>query len=65
MKEIFNDTEHEDESIARNKSRRNFEIKKRELSLTIHEIENLTSNVIRYKSNFNKEEYSALQSFKP
>ena len=28
MKEIFNDTEHEDESIARNKSRRNFEIKK-------------------------------------
>ena len=35
-----------------------------ELSLIINEIENLTRNVISYKSNFTQEKYSALQSLK-
>ena len=35
-----------------------------ELSLIINEIENLTPNVISYKSNFTQEKYSALQSLK-
>ena len=64
MKEIFNDTEYGDESIVHNKYTRNFETKSRELSLIINEIENLTSNIISYKSNFTQEENSALQSLK-
>ena len=52
MKEMFLDTAYEDESDVRNKSTRSFEIKSRELSSIINEIENLTPNVIRYKSNF-------------
>ena len=64
MKEIFNNTEYEDESIIRNKSARKFEAKSRELSLIVNEIENLTANVISSKSNFNKEEYSAWQFLK-
>ena len=52
MKEMFLDTEYEDESDVRNKSTWSFEIKSRELSSIINEIENLTPNVIRYKSNF-------------
>ena len=64
-KEIFNnDTKYEDESIIRNKSTRNFETKSRELSLIINEIENLTPNVISYKSNVTQVEYSAFQSLK-
>ena len=63
LKEIFNDTECEDESIVRNKSTRKFETKSRELSLIINEIENLTPNLISYESNFTQE-YSALQSLK-
>ena len=39
MKEMFLDTEYEDESIVRNKSTRSFEIKSRELSSIINEIE--------------------------
>ena len=62
MKEMFLDTEYEDESIVRNKSTRSFEIKSRELSSIINEIENLTPNAIRYKSNFTQQGYSALQS---
>ena len=49
MKEIFNDTEYEDESIVRNKSTRNFKMKSRKLSRIINKIENLTSNVISFK----------------
>ena len=64
MKEMFLDTEYEDESIVRNKSTRSFEIKSRELSSIINEIENLTPNVIRYKSNFTQQGHSALQSLK-
>ena len=64
IKGIFNDTEYEDESIVRNESTRNFESKSRELSLIINEIENLTPNVISYKSNFTQEEYSVLQYLK-
>ena len=60
LKEIFNDTEYEDD----NKCTRNFETKSRALSLIINEIENLKPNVISYKSNFIQEEYSALQSLK-
>ena len=60
MKEIFNDTEYEEESIIRNKTTRNFETKSRELSLIIYEIENLIPNVISCKSNFTQEEYSTL-----
>ena len=52
MEEIFNDTEYEDVSIVRNKSTTNFEKKCRKLSLIIDEIENLTPNVVSYKSNF-------------
>ena len=63
LKEIFNDTECEDESIVRNKSTRNFETKSRELSLIINEIENLTPSLISYESNFTQE-YSALKSLK-
>ena len=63
MKEIFNDTECEDESIVPNKSTRNFETKSRELSLIINEIENLTPSLISYESNFTQE-YSALKSLK-
>ena len=43
MKEIFYDTEYEDESIVRNKSTRNFETKSRGLLLIINEIENLNT----------------------
>ena len=64
MKLTFNDTGYEDKSIVRNKWPRNFETKRRELSLIINEVENLTPNVISYKSNFTEEEYSALQSLK-
>ena len=64
IKGIFNDTEYEDESIVRNESTRNFESKSRELLLIINEIENLTPNVISYKSNFTQEEYSVLQYLK-
>ena len=49
MKEIFHDTECEDESIVHNKSARSFETKGWELSLIINEIENLTPNVISIK----------------
>ena len=63
LKEIFNDTEYEDESIVHNKCTRNFKTKSRELSLIINEIENLTPNLISYESNFTQE-YSALQSLK-
>ena len=64
MREIFNDTEYEDESIVRNKSTRNQETRSGELSLVINEIENSTPNVIICKSNFTQEEYFALQSLK-
>ena len=63
MKEIIYDTEYEDESVVPSKSTRNFEIKIKGLPLIINEIENFTPNTISYKSNFTKEEYSALQSF--
>ena len=43
---------------------RDFETKRRELSLVVKEIENLTSNVITHKSNFTQWEYSALHSLK-
>ena len=64
MKEMFLDTEYEDESVVRNKSTRSFEIKSRKLSSIINEIENLTPNVIRYKINFTQQGYFALQSLK-
>ena len=64
MKEIFNNIEYGDESIVHNNCTRNFETKSRELSLIINEIENLTSNIISYESNFTHEENSALQSLK-
>ena len=64
MKEIFHDTECEDESIVHNKSARGFETKGWELSLIINEIEILTPNIVNYKSNFTQEKYSALQSLK-
>ena len=38
MKEIFNDTKYEDESIVRNKSTRNLKL------------ENLAANIISYKA---------------
>ena len=63
MKEIIYDTEYEDESVVPSKSTRNFEIKIKGLPLIINEIENFTPNIISYKSNFTKEEYSASQSF--
>ena len=50
--------------MIRNKWTRNLETKSRELSLNINKIENLTPNVISYKSKFTQEEYSALQSLK-
>ena len=43
---------------------KNFKTKSRELTLIINKIENLTPNVISYKSSFTQEEYSALQSLK-
>ena len=64
MKEIFNDTEYEDESIVRNKCTRKFETKSRELSLIINGIENLTPDLISYKSHSTQEVYSAFQPLK-
>ena len=63
MKEIFNETIYKADSVACNKSTRNFQTKSRVLLLINNEIENLTPNVISYKSNFTQE-YSVLQSFK-
>ena len=64
MKQIFINTEYEDESFVHNKSTRNFETKSRKLSLIINEIKNLKPNFISYKSNFTQKEYSALESLK-
>ena len=64
MKEIFNNTEYEDESIVRNKCTRKFETKSRELSLIINGIKNLTPDVVSYKSNSTQEVYSAFQPLK-
>ena len=50
--------------ILRNNTARNIETKNRKLLLIINEIKNLTPNAISFKSNFNQEEYSALQSLK-
>ena len=50
LKEIFNNTEYEDESILRNNCARNFETKSRELSLIATEIENLTPNALVIKA---------------
>ena len=64
LKKIFNDTEYEDESIARNKSTKNFETKSRESSLIINEIKMLIPNPLSYQSSFIQEKYSAFQSLK-
>ena len=60
MKEIFNVTEYEDESIVRNKSTRHFETKSKGLWLILNKIGNLIPNLISYKINFTKEEYYTL-----
>ena len=64
IKEIFHNTEYEDESIVRKKSERKFETENQELSSIVNEIENLTPNLVSYKSNFTEEERNALKSLK-
>ena len=64
MKEVFYEKEYEDESVVRNKSTKTFQTKNEELSLIVNEIENLTPNLLNFKNNFTKKEYSALQSLK-
>ena len=64
MKEVFYEKEYEDESVVRNKSTKIFQTKNKELSLIVNEIENLTPNLLNFKSNFTREEYYALQFLK-